>query len=128
MNDRTDAERISDMLHYAQEAIATLGGISYTDFCNDRKTQLAVLYLIAVVGEAASKTGDDTLRMFPGVPWHKVRGTRNHLVHEYYAVKFKIAYDIVVEHLPQLITELTGTTASNYPGNHTGNYQGGQLL
>lgn len=124
MNEYTDADRISDMLRYAQEAIAILGGISYTDFCNDRKAQLAILYLLVVIGEAASKAGDDTLRMFPEIPWHQIKGARNRLVHAYFAVDYKIVYDIVVEDLPQLIAELTGTTAGSHPGNH----QGGQLL
>lgn len=118
MNGRTDADRISDLRHYAQEAIATLGGISYTDFCDDRKTQLAILYLITVIGEAASRTSDDTLRMFPGIPWHQVRGARNRLVHAYFAVDLKIVYDIVVYDLPQLVAALAGAAAGTTAGSN----------
>ena len=81
MNGRTDAERIVDMVHYGQEAMATLGNASYTEFCADRQLQLAIFYLVAVVGEAASKTDPATLRQYRGIPWHQVRGARNHLVH-----------------------------------------------
>lgn len=125
MNGRTDVDRISDLLHYAQEAIVILGGASYADFCDDRKTQLAILYLITVIGEAASRTGDDTLRMFPGIPWHQVRGARNRLVHAYFAVDFKVVYDIVVYDLPQLVAALAGAAAGTTAGS---NQQGGQLL
>lgn len=118
MNGRTDADRISDLLYYAQEAIATLDGISYTDFCADRKTQLAILYLITVIGEAASRTGDDTLRMFPGIPWHQIKGARNRLVHAYFAVDLKIVYDIVVDDLPQLVAALAGAADGTTAGSN----------
>ena len=123
------------MRHYDQEAIATLGGISYADFCHDRKTQLAILYLVVVIGEAAAKTDDDTLRMFPGIPWHQVKGARNRLVHAYFAVDSKIVYDIVVEDLPQLVAELAGAAAIDQLAvdqpaidQPAVNQQGGQLL
>ncbi len=119
MNERTDSERIVDMVQYAQEAIAALGNVSFDEFRNDRKLQLIIFYLVTVVGEAASKSAPATLRQYPTIPWHQVRGTRNHLVHDYYKVNLWAVYQVVVEDLPQLITELTATTA--HP-------QGGQQL
>ena len=110
MNGRTDAERIVDMVHYGQEAMATLGNASYTEFCADRQLQLAIFYLVAVVGEAASKTDPATLRQYRGIPWHQVRGARNHLVHDYYALDMWTVYRIVVVYLPQLIAALETTT------------------
>ena len=55
MSDRTDEERLDDVRQYASEAIETLGDATYADFLNDSNLHRAVFYLVAVVGEAASK-------------------------------------------------------------------------
>lgn len=119
MNERTDAQRIADMIGYAQEAIVALGDTGFEGFRADRKLQLVIFYLVAVVGEAAGKCAPETLRQYPGIPWHQVRGTRNHLVHDYYKVDLWMVYRIVVDYLPPFISELTSPTA---------NSQGGQPL
>ncbi len=110
MNGRTDPERIIDMARYSREAIAALGDSSFAEFSASRQLQLGVFYLVAVVGEAASKCQPETLRQYPGILWHQVRGTRNHLVHDYYKVDLPTVYEIVVEHLPVLISVLETTT------------------
>ncbi|MDE2788036.1 MAG: DUF86 domain-containing protein [Chloroflexota bacterium] len=119
MNGRTDPERIVDMVQYSREAIATLGNTGFEEFSTNRQLQLGIFYLVAVVGEAASKCDPETLRQYPGILWHQVRGTRNHLVHDYYKVNLLTVYEIVVEHLPVLISVLQTTTP---------NPQGGQSL
>lgn len=95
------------MIQHAQEAIDTLGDTSFAGFRANRRLQLVIFYLVTVVGEAASKCDPDTLRRYPGVVWHQVRGARNHLVHDYYNVDLVTVYLIVMEYLPALIVELT---------------------
>ena len=117
MNGRTDSERIDDMVQYAREAIATLGNADFTEFCADRQLHLSIFYLVAVVGEAVSKSDVDALlQQFPTIPWHQVRGTRNHLVHDYYKVNMLTVYEIVVDYLPLLISALETTTQNSQGG------------
>ena len=110
MNGRTGPERIVDMAQYSREAIATLDNTSFEEFSTNRQLQLGIFYLAAVVGEAASKCAPETLRRYQGILWHRVRGTRNHLVHDYYNVDLLTVYRIVVEFLPPLIAALETTT------------------
>ena len=116
MNGRTDPERIVDIVQYSREAIATLGNIGFEEFSSNRQLQLGIFYLVAVVGEAASKCDPETLRQYPGILWHQVRGTRNHLVHDYYKVNLLTVYEIVVEHLPVLIAALDTITDNSQGG------------
>ena len=117
MNGRTDSERINDMIQYAREAIATLGNADFTEFCADRQLHLAIFYLVAVVGEAVSKSDVGALlQQFPTIPWHEVRGARNRLVHGYYHIRMDLVYEIVVEHLPLLISALETTTYNSQGG------------
>ena len=115
MSDRTDPERIGDMVRHANEAIAVLGDTEFTEFCHNRPLQLMIFYLVAVVGESASKCDPSTLRQYPGILWHQVRGARNHIVHDYYKIDLNTVYEIVVEHLPVLIAALQ-PAAHNHPG------------
>ena len=110
MNGRTDPERIVDMAQYSRAAIATLGNTSFAEFSANRQLQLGIFYLVAVVAEAASKCAPETLRRYPSILWHRVRGTRNHLVHNYYNVDLLTVYRIVAEFLPLLIAALETTT------------------
>ncbi len=116
MNDRTDPERIGDMVRHANEAIAVMGDTEFPEFCDNRQLQLMIFYLVAVVGEAASKCNANTLRRYPGILWHQVRGTRNHLVHDYYKVDLLTVYEIVVDHLPLLVSALQTTTDNSQGG------------
>ena len=106
MNARTDEERLDDLRRYAADAIETLGDASYADFLNDSTRRHAVFYLMAIVGEAASKTTEPTRRRFPAVSWRVFRSLRNILIHEYHSVQPSRIYEAVIDDLPTLIVGL----------------------
>ena len=110
MSDRTDPERIVDMVRHANEAMAVPGDTEFTEFCDNRQLQLMIFYLVAVVGEAASKCDPGTLRQYSEILWHQVRGARNHIVHDYYKINLHTVYEIVAEHLPVLVGALQPAT------------------
>lgn len=112
-----DRPAYNAMLSYAREAIAMLGSMTLDDLERDRKTQLALTYLIVIVGEAANRSKSVRER-YSGVPWGDIIGMRNRLVHEYASINLYTVHNAVSRGLPQLIAELTGTAASNHPGNH----------
>jgi uncharacterized protein with HEPN domain len=51
--------RIRHMRDHAHEAVEMLGDITLEELKNDRKLQLALLQLIEIVGEAASRIPED---------------------------------------------------------------------
>jgi uncharacterized protein with HEPN domain len=40
-------------------------------------------------------------------PWHKVRGFRNFILHEYHAISYRVIWNTVKEDLPQLKKKIT---------------------
>ncbi|MYC35243.1 MAG: DUF86 domain-containing protein [Chloroflexi bacterium] len=106
MNDVTDEERLDDMRRYAEDAIETLGNTSYADFLNDANLRHAIFYLVAIVGEAASRTTGPTRRLYPTSSWRTFRSLRNILIHEYHSVKPNRIYEAVTDDLPALLTAL----------------------
>ena len=106
MSKKSDEKYLSDMLQYAREARAMAADVSREDFVSDRKLQLAVMYLVQIVGEAASRTSDATRTAMPSLPWPRIVGMRHHLVHGYGDIEVALIWDVVEHDLPELIATL----------------------
>ena len=102
----TEAERINHIISHAREAQAILGDINPADLERNRMQQLSLNYLVAVVGEAANQLTPATQRALPQIPWGKIIGMRNILIHQYHIVQPAIVHDTVVNDLPALIDAL----------------------
>jgi len=55
--------RITDMIDHATEAVALLGDQSDAQVADNRVLQLALIRLVEVVGEAASRVPDDVRQL-----------------------------------------------------------------
>ena len=106
----TEAERIDHIISHAREAIAILEGTSLADLEQDRLKQLALNYLVAVVGEAANHLSAATLDSLTINPWDQIIGMRNILMHQYFRVKPDVVYDTVLNDLPVLVASLEAFT------------------
>lgn len=76
------------------------------DFLHDKKTQDAVMREITVIGEATALLGDFFKSKYPDVPWARMKGTRNRVVHGYFSVDLNILWEIVSKDLPKLKKQL----------------------
>jgi uncharacterized protein with HEPN domain len=83
-----------------------VAGQTYEQFLEDTRTQDAVLRRFLVAGEAASRLTPETCAEFPDIPFHKISGMRNRVVHDYGNVDFEIVWETVQTHLPSLFKEL----------------------
>ena len=103
---RDDAAYLLDMLLAAREALSFTEGLSYDEFARDRRTQLSVLKSVEIVGEAAAQVSEDTGQMHPAIPWRKIVGMRNRLVHVYFDVDLRIVWNTARDDLPVLVARL----------------------
>jgi len=86
---------ISDMLEAIAEVREFTDGLTFAQFQADRRTIKAVLYSLAIIGEAAGKLPADLISRYPEVPWNGVRAMRNIVVHEYFQVNLEIIWQTV---------------------------------
>ncbi len=98
--------RLRHMLEHAREAVAMVAAKSREDLDSDRKLNLALVRLMEIVGEAASRTPANERTQYPQVPWAQIVGLRNRLIHGYDAVDFDILWQIVTQDLPPPISAL----------------------
>ena len=98
--------RMRHMLDYAREAVTLARGKSRADLDVDRVLNLALVHLVEIVGEAASRVSKDVQGQYPQIPWPHVVSTRNRLVHGYDFLDFDILWQTITEDLPELIAIL----------------------
>jgi uncharacterized protein with HEPN domain len=94
------------MRDHAVEAIEMLGDRSLDQLQSDRTLQLALVQLIEIVGEAASRVPATVRETYPSVPWQLAADMRNKLIHGYDVVEFAVVYDTVKDDLPPLVAQL----------------------
>jgi uncharacterized protein with HEPN domain len=75
-------------------------------FFADDKTRDAVIRNIEILGQAVKGISDDTRALEPAVPWRKIAGMRDVLIHEYFGVELGLVWDVVEDELPVLRPQL----------------------
>jgi uncharacterized protein with HEPN domain len=99
------AAYLLDIFNSVKAIQSYTAGFSREQFFQDAKTQDAVLRRLLVSGEAAARLTEETRALFPGIPFHKIIGMRNRVVHDYGQVDFEIVWETVEHHLPNLMKE-----------------------
>lgn len=98
--------RVHHMLDHSREAVEMTRGRIRADLDRDRMLNLALVRLVEVIGEAASRVPEEFRSRHPQVPWRQTMGMRNRLIHGYDTVNFDILWTIIQEDLPPLIEQL----------------------
>lgn len=98
--------RVHHMLDHSREAVEMTRGRTRADLDRDRLLNLALVQLVEVIGEAASRVPEEFRSRHPQVPWRQTVGMRNRLIHGYDTVNFDILWTIIQEDLPPLIEQL----------------------
>lgn len=106
MSKRDPLYRLRDMLDYGREAVSLIQGKSRADLDTNRLLNLALVRLLEVIGEAASKVPREECDRYPQIPWSEIVSLRNRLIHGYDQIDFDIVWQILTTDLPLLITEL----------------------
>jgi uncharacterized protein with HEPN domain len=75
---------------------------SFSRFAGDEKTQLAVVKSLEIIGEAVKKIPASLKKIYPDIPWNKIAGMRDKLVHEYYGINIKVVWRTIIEDLPPI--------------------------
>jgi uncharacterized protein with HEPN domain len=97
---------VHHMLDHAREAVEMGRTRVRADLDADRLLNLALVRLVEIIGEAASRVPEEFRARHPEVPWAQVVGMRNRLIHGYDAVNFDILWAIIKEDLPPLVGRL----------------------
>lgn len=71
------------------------------DFANDRLLQDGVVRKLEVIGEASKRLSDE-FKSLVNLPWRKITGTRDKLIHDYFKVDMEAVWKTITEDLKEL--------------------------
>ena len=81
-------------------------GLTYRKFFEDRKAQDAIVRNLEVIGEASKNITAAFKAKYPDVPWRKLAGLRDKLIHFYFGIDYKIVWSIAKKELPKLCKQV----------------------
>jgi len=112
MSERDPRLYCEDILESGNAILDFVEGLSFEDFCDDRKTYSAVIREFEIIGEAVGKLPELFRERRPDVEWQDIKDFRNLLSHEYFGVDLEIVWKIIEDDLPALmdaVREIVGT-------------------
>lgn len=93
-------------LHHILDAIGLIEeytkGMSENEFLGNSMAHDAVVRQIEIIGEAARNVSDEFQEKHPNLPWMKMIGIRNKIIHEYFNINYAIVWDTIKDDLPAL--------------------------
>ena len=84
-----DLATLADMLLAARTIQELVAGMEQARFIEDVRTRSAVAYQLGIVGESVRRLSEEFRGAHPQVPWRRITGMRNWLMHQYDAVDWE---------------------------------------
>ena len=98
---RDDRERLLDI----QEAITDIRKYARrgrSEFEKEELIQTWIIHHLLIIGEAVTGLSDSFKEEHPDIPWSKIVGMRNILIHNYFGIDMDVVWSVVEDDLPEL--------------------------
>ncbi len=90
-----DGASIIDMFLAVQQILRYAQGLTRERFEQDDEKQAAILHRLAILGEAAKRVSFTFREQHSAIPWRKMAGLRDIILHDYDEVQLNVIWDVV---------------------------------
>ena len=101
-----DEQRIEHIWHCLSRIRAVAATTSREDLPDNESAQESLFFNLMVLGEAANHLSDEFYAAHPEIPWSKIIGMRNVLIHDYSDIDFDIAWRVVSHDIGELALQI----------------------
>ena len=109
---RSYRDYLDDILRAIGEILSFVEDMDFETFRSNRRTNLAVIRALEIIGEAARHIPANERRRYSQVPWQEMVAMRNKLIHQYFGVDLEVLWRTVQEDLPPLRDEISRVLAA----------------
>lgn len=102
MKSRIYLDYVQDIVDSIRDIENFVRGMEFEEFKKDRKTINAVVRSVEVIGEASKKIPVSITANYPEVPWKKMAGMRDKLIHEYFGIDLEILWKVAKEDIKSI--------------------------
>jgi uncharacterized protein with HEPN domain len=102
MKARDHLDYLQDILDSINDIDDFVHGMGRDAFLSDKKTINAVVRSLEVIGEAAKGIPESVKKGNPDIPWKRMSGMRDKLIHEYSGVDLEVLWKTITDDLPPL--------------------------
>ena len=107
MSSRNAKLYLQDILQSCDDILSFTQGIeSAADLQSDRRTFLAVIHSLQIIGEAARQMPKSFREAHSDFPWRETASLRNVIAHEYFGLDIEIIWDVVRTRIPVLAEQV----------------------
>lgn len=101
-----DQSYVLDILKAMQLIQEFIKDTDKSAFERDLKTQSAVIRQLEIIGEATKRLSDEFRDKHPDIPWRKMAGMRDILIHAYDHVDVQEVWNASMITIPELIPKI----------------------
>ena len=83
-----------------------LKGLTETEFLNSTQQQDAIIRRVELIGEAVKNISPEVKDRYPEIPWKRIAGMRDILVHDYLGLDLEITWNVAQVEIPELKTKM----------------------
>jgi uncharacterized protein with HEPN domain len=103
---RDDLVYVRHAIDAAEKMKSFTQGKTRKDLDTNETLALALIRLLEIIGEASNCVSTAFSSQNPEIPWTKMIGMRNRLIHGYFDINYDIVWDTIVNDIPGLIHHL----------------------
>jgi uncharacterized protein with HEPN domain len=102
---------LQDIIEAMDDIESFVKGMSFEEFKEDKRTFLACVRSIEIIGEAVKNLPDALRDDHDGVPWREVAGMRDKVIHAYFGVSHEIIWKTIHTRFPEFRESIEGILA-----------------